>query len=362
MPCEDRNNPARVPDLLRPEVLAAFARAAFERDGYWVWDNVLTDAGRRQFTASLQNLQDKNDRIIMETDWAAIDYESLGLPRPAPESITPQALAGYGGGSEQMKCVSRKLEHYMHEHGIPEIAARGIKTNGVMPEHFPPAYDDFLLDVTTGHPQMMELFAKVLGDHFILDHCLLLNRPAGSKGRRWHAHMYRQGQYEVENDIGTGRYVTTEFLQQQCVRNLCYPEGATVEDGGELAVIPGAHLYRIPVKARIHRTDFHDDMRAGWLQGKTHPCTGEPLEILPLPLGPGTIVSFVHHMPHYAGHRRPDTPTRWAILMAYRTPDSRASPARWSTGVPAHWADRALAAGLLSSGAQRVFQADVPSG
>jgi len=359
MGSETQNNPAHVPDLLRPEVLAAFDRAAFERDGYWVWDNVLTDAGRRQFTASLQNLQDMNDRILMETDWAAIDYESLGLPRPAPESITPQALAGYGGGSEQMQCVSPELEHYMREHGTSEIAARGIKTNGVMPEFFPPAYDNFILDVTTGHPQMMELFRKVLGDRFILDHCMLLNRPAGTAGRTWHAHIYRQGQYEVEDDIGTGRHMSTEFLQQQCVRNLCYPEGAKIEDGGELAVIPGAHLYRIPFKARIHRTDFHDDMRAGWLQGKTHPVTGEPLEILPLSINPGSIVSFVHHMPHYAGRRSPDAATRWAILMAYRTPDPQASPARWSTCVPVYWADRTLESGTMSPGAQRMFQADL---
>ena len=177
---EGRNNPARVSDLLRPEVLAAFDRATFERDGYWVWDNVLTEAGRRQFTASLQNLQDMNDRIIMETDWAAIDYESLDLPRPAPEAITPQALAGYGGGSEQMGCVSGKLREYMNKYRIPEIAAGEIKTNGILPEYFPPAYDDFILDATTDHPQMMELFSKVLGDRFILDHCVMLNRPAGS--------------------------------------------------------------------------------------------------------------------------------------------------------------------------------------
>ena len=362
VPGEARNNPARVNDLLRPEVLAAFDRAAFERDGYWVWDNVLTEAGRRQFTASLQNLQDMNDRIIMETDWAAIDYESLGLPRPAPETITPLALAGYSGGSEQMGCVSGKLRDDMNKYRIPEIAAGEIKTNGILPEYFPPAYDDFILDVTTEHPQMMELFSKVLGDRFILDHCVMLNRPAGSLGRTWHAHIYRQGQHEVESDIGTGRYVTTELLQQQCVRNLCYPEGATVEDGGELAVIPGAHLYRIPFKARSKRPDYHDDMRADWLQGKTHPCTGEPLEILTLSMRPGTIVSFVHHMPHYAGRRLPDTPMRWGMLMAYRTPDPQASPARWSEGVPAHWADHNLAAGLLSSSAQQVLQADVPAG
>ena len=113
MPPEEQNNPARVPDLLRPEVLDAFDRAAFEREGYWVWDNVLTDAGRRQFTASLQGLQEINDRIVMETDWAAIDYESRGLPRPAPDSITPQALAGYCGGSEQMGMMSSELRSYM---------------------------------------------------------------------------------------------------------------------------------------------------------------------------------------------------------------------------------------------------------
>ena len=234
MVSETQNNPAHVPDLLRPEVLAAFDRAVFERDGYWVWDNVLTDAGRRQFTASLQNLQDMNDRILMETDWAAIDYESLGLPRPAPESITPQALAGYCGGSEQMGFLKEPtLRSYMENHGFPELAAHGFETHGMMPEHFPPAYDDFILDVMTEHPQMMELLGKVLGERFILDHCVLLNRPAGTAGRTWHAHIYRQGQYEVEDDIGTGRHMSTEFLQQQCVRNLCYPEGAKIEDGGD---------------------------------------------------------------------------------------------------------------------------------
>jgi len=43
----------RLPNLLHPDVLAAFDRAFFEREGYWVWDGVLTDAGRTQWTASL---------------------------------------------------------------------------------------------------------------------------------------------------------------------------------------------------------------------------------------------------------------------------------------------------------------------
>ena len=53
----------------------------------------------------------------------------------------------------------------------------------------------------------------------------MLNRKAGSAGRRWHAHQYREGQCEVEDEIGTGKALTTEFLQQQCIRTLCYPEG-----------------------------------------------------------------------------------------------------------------------------------------
>ena len=35
---------SRVDDLLRSEVLQAFDRATFERDGYWVWEGILTDA------------------------------------------------------------------------------------------------------------------------------------------------------------------------------------------------------------------------------------------------------------------------------------------------------------------------------
>ena len=37
--------PGRVEELLRPEVLAAFDRETFEREGYWVWESVLTDEG-----------------------------------------------------------------------------------------------------------------------------------------------------------------------------------------------------------------------------------------------------------------------------------------------------------------------------
>ena len=354
----------RLHDLLRPEVLAAFDRTSFEHDGYWVWEGILTDVGRKQWTASLQKLQHMNDCIIMDTDWAAIDFAGRGLQPPLPETITPEFKDTCCGGSEQMCFMPPGLRQYMHDHGLfgpgSALVTHGCESLGVMPEYFPAGYDGFIMDVTTAHPQMMALFRKVLGDRFVLDHCIMLNRRSGSRGRRWHAHQYRDGQYEVEDPIGTGSAVTTEFLQQQCVRTLCYTEGANIADGGELAIIPGAHLYRIPYKWSTERTDDDAAMQAGWLKGKTHPITGKPLEVVHLSLPPGSMVSFVHHMPHYVGPRRPGKPTRWGLLMAYRTPDPKASPAKWTGGVPAHWAERTAAALKLSAATRRVFEADNP--
>ncbi|HCQ04080.1 MAG TPA: hypothetical protein DIT99_26820 [Candidatus Latescibacteria bacterium] len=361
----DEVTPAgRVDDLLRPEVLNAFDRNTFEHDGFWAWEDILTDAGRRQWTASLQKVQQMNDEIIMDTDWAAIDFAGRGLQPPEPEKITQAFLTACCGGSEQMRFMSPGLREYMYDQGLfgpgSALVTRGFESQGMMPEYFPGAYDDFILDVTTAHPHMMHLFTRLLGDRFLLDHCLMLNRPPGSRGRHWHAHQYREGQYEVEDIIGTGHAVTTEFLQQQCIRTLCYPEGATAESGGQLGVIPGAHLYRIPYKWSTVRTDNDDDMKAGWLKRKTHPITGRPLEILRLSLPPGSMISFVHHMPHHVTPCLPDALTRWGLLMAYRTPDPKANPARWNKGVAAHWVERTEAAGKISLAAQRVFEADNP--
>ena len=101
-------------------------------------------------------------------------------------------------------------------------------------------------------------------------------------------------------------------------------------------------------------------MQANWLKGKTHAITGKPLEIVHLSLPPGSMVSFVHHMPHHVQRRPPEAPTRWGLLMAYRTPDPQASPAKWTNGIPTHWVERTAAAGKLSDAERRVFEADNP--
>ena len=362
---DDETGAGAIPDLLRPEVLDAFDRETFERDGYWVWEGVVTDAGCKQWTANLKKLQQMNDGILTDTDWAAIDFESRGLAPPPPEQITPRFLASCCGGSEQMPPFLRsEARKYMYQYGLlgpgPGLVTRGFDSIGVMPEYFPVGYNDFVLDVITTHPQMMQLFRSVLGDRFLLDHCLMLNRGPDTKGRRWHGHPYWEGKHEVQDALSDGSAVTPEFLQRQCIRTLCYPGGATTDDGGEFAVIPGAHLYRVPYKWNTERPDEDEDMRAGWLKGKMHPITGEPLEIVHLSLPPGSMVSFVHHMPHYVGRRKPDSEIRWGLLMAFRTPDAEAAPAKWANGVPPHWADRLAAEGRLTSGARRVFEADNP--
>ncbi|NKB69755.1 MAG: hypothetical protein GKR89_22010 [Candidatus Latescibacteria bacterium] len=356
----------RLDGLLRPEVVAAFDRSFFEREGYWVWEGVLTEAGRRRWTASLQRLQQMNDGAVVETDWGSIDFAGRGLLSPDPVKITPAALRGYCGGSEQMKFLPPDLRTYMYQRGLlgpaPSLVVPGAQAEGIFPEYFPGAYDNFILDATTAHPQMMELLGKVLGPRFIIDHVLMLNRAPGTGGRRWHGHPYLDGQYEVEDPIGTGHALSKDFLPQQCVRTLCYPEGASCEEGGEFAVIPGAHLYRIPYKWSTARPDGDEAMEAGWMQGKIHAFTGAPLQIRRFDVPPGSMVSFVHHMPHHVGYRQADAPTRWGLLMAYRTPDSRARPSTWSSGGPQHWLERMEKADKISDAARRVLQGDVPLG
>ncbi len=355
----------RLDNLLEPEVLDAFDRQRFERDGYWVWEGVLTAAGRRRFTDSLVELQRKQDRIVMDTDWATIDFAARGMDPVEAARITPEVKAACCGGSEQTHFMSADWRTKMHRHGLlgpgPAMVTNGFESQGILPEFFPPAYDDFMLDVATAHPQMLDLFGRLFGDRFVLDHFLMLNRAPESAGRTWHAHAYCAGIDEVEDDIGTGAHLTTEFLHQQCVRTLCYPEGATPAEGGQLAVIPGAHLYRIPFKTSIARTDHDEDMKTGWMVGKLHAFTGDPLEIVHLSIPPGSMVSFVHHMPHYVGYRKPGSGVRWGLLMAYRTPDPHAPRGRWSLGVPAEWADRAYASDILRGRALDILRSENPA-
>jgi hypothetical protein len=101
-------------------------------------------------------------------------------------------------------------------------------------------------------------------------------------------------------------------------------------------------------------------MENNWLKGKIHPFTGEPLKIHRLSIPPSSMVSFVHHLPHHVGHRKENTDMRWGLLMAYRTPDPTAKPAKWNESAPIYWCKRAEASKTLSPAVQRVFEGDNP--
>ena len=381
----------RVEGLLRPEVLAAFDREQFESDGYWLWAGALTDEGRARMTAELQRLQTMQDYMIMNTRWAdGIGWAARGLPPPPAERLTVEwREKKVCGGSEQLSyypAVGERAEvgkgflnmptrQYMSDVGLFGSGVDALATDGTwpsqghVPEFAPLAHSPFLLDLATSHPQMMTLFDKLfLGGRFCIDHATVLNRKAGEgPGRHWHGHRYGDGRYEEHEENSHGS-PNPEFLRRQCIRTLCYPEGAVSAEegghGGELGVVPGMHLFRVPFEASFSHAD--DAAMKQWLQGKTHPRhPGTPLRIKRLNVPPGSFVSFCHHMPHWVGPRVASAPTRWAFLFANQTPLPHAvaereaatateltteemSSYKWGGAMPAQWLrrmDEAIARG-----------------
>jgi hypothetical protein len=178
---------------------------------------------------------------------------------------------------------------------------------GHEPNRFSAEYDSYL-ESLIAHPQMLELTRKVLGEDIRYDHCVSLNRPGGNRGIGWHSHGYS------DDDSSLG-----------FVRIFFYVNGFEPDDGG-LKAVPGSHLYR---DSKIQaRTD--EALREGWLVGKTHPETGEPLEIEALSAPPGTVALMWTHAAHAVSERKPDSHTRWCVVYAYRNP-GEPSGARWIT-------------------------------
>ena len=89
--------------------------------------------------------------------------------------------------------------------------------------------------------------------------------------------------------------------QPNFVLNLVYPEGFAAEDDGGLKFIPGSHLWRDPGGLRA-QTD--EDLESGWLEGKLHPVTRQPLQIVRPALGPGSMVCVLSHGAHAVSPKR----------------------------------------------------------
>ena len=77
----------------------------------------------------------------------------------------------------------------------------------------------------------------------------------------------------------------------------------------------GGHLYR----DHTLREEDDEAMDAGWLAGKRHPITNEPLVRERLALPPGSLVAALTHAPHYVDRRR--SGVRYGALLVYANPD-----------------------------------------
>lgn len=187
---------------------------------------------------------------------------------------------------------------------IEDLVQAGVQDP--LPNRNAAEYDSYLASLI-GHPQLLALARSVLGENIRFDHCVTLNRPAGNTGLRWHSHEY------AEDDPRLG-----------FIRIFFYISGFTAGDAN-LKVVPGSHLYR----DRHINAATDADLAAGWLAGKTHPVTGEPLQIEQLVAPPATVALMWTHAAH-AVNPRQSTSTRWCVVYAYRNP-GRPSEARWIT-------------------------------
>lgn len=187
------------------------------------------------------------------------------------------------------------------------IAEGKHAVKGHEPQRFSAEFDDYL-ESLIAHPQMLALVRAVLGEEIRWDHCVSLVRPKGSPAMGWHSHEYS------EDDASLG-----------FIRIFFYISGFGADDGG-LKVIPGSHLYR----DKTIRAKDDADMRAGWMAGKTHPATGEPLAIEHLDAPTGSVIIMWTHAAHGVVARKSDSTTRYCVVYAYRNP-GRPSEARWIT-------------------------------
>ena len=178
---------------------------------------------------------------------------------------------------------------------------------GDAPQRYSAEHNAYLAGLIA-HPQLLGLAREVLGPDIRYDHCVALNRPSGNGGIGWHSHSYG----EANPALGF-------------VRIFFYVNGFDADDGA-LGVVPGSHLFRDPGI----RAASDDELRAGWLAGKRHPLTGEPLEIEYLSAPEGTVVLMWTHAAHAVRPRQPGSRTRWAVVYAYRNP-GEPSRARWVT-------------------------------
>ena len=241
--------------------------------------------------------------------------------------------------------------------GDDDAGVLTLKYNNLLPEYFLCGHHDFFLQALC-NPQMLELHARLLGvapTELCHHHSSMLNRPVGFPDGPWHCH----GDLGPAFDAAGPTDSLEEYDgQPNVVRTLCFPNGFAASGDGGTKFIAGSHLFRDIAGCRAS-DDAEMEGPEGWLAGRRHPITGEPLKITKVGVPPGSLVCVLSHSAHAVEHKgdaaaqeawlggrrgwREDE-TRWCSLLGYCKLDARMPPPH---GVPPHWVARALTPGLL---------------
>ena len=315
----DRLEANRKPLFDMAAVAAQFNRANFLRDGYVVLKEVMTPETVEKWTAAVKCGQELNDRLL-RSDWTQIDWHTLGRTPPT-KSLAVEEINNAIGGSQKAP------------QSTDEAGVKTLRQHSVFAEYFPAGHVPYLMNVLT-HPQMLQLQRMSLGsDDIYFDHNQLLTRPPGYPGGAWHSHKIGGG---ADN---CGVASLSEYQAQPNFNlTLCYPQGFEAEDDGGLKIIRGSHLFRDPGGCWA-ATD--EEMEQGWLAGRVHPITSEPLQIEYLSIPPGTVVCCLSHAAHAVSPKAVDRTTRWCSLFCYKKPSDTTGYAQPSHSIPPVWAMKA---------------------
>jgi hypothetical protein len=191
---------------------------------------------------------------------------------------------------------------------LADIEAQAGSDN-IRPRHYAAEHNAYLAGLIA-HSEMIALVRAAIRPEIRFDHCVSLNRAGGDGGTDWHSHDYAEDRPDLA------------FL-----RIFFYINGFAPDDGG-LKAVPGSHHYRDP-KIEAQSGENDEPLRAGWLAGKTHPLTGQPLAIESLTAPEGSVVLMHTHAAHAVTPRKPSSPMRWCVVYAYRNPGAPISVARW---------------------------------
>ena len=300
-------------------VAAQFDHDSFLRDGYAVLKEVMTPKTVEEWTAALKHGQQLNDRLL-KSDWTQIDWYTLGRTPPT-KSLTVEEINNAFGGSQKVP------------QSDDEAGVKTLRQHSVFAEYFPAGHVPYLMNVLT-HPQMLQLQRMSLGsDAIYFDHNQLLTRPPGYPGGAWHSHKVGGG---ADN---CGVASLSEYQAQPNFNlTLCYPQGFEAGDDGGLKIIRGSHLFRDPAGCWA---DTDEDIQQGWLAGRVHPVTSEPLEVEYLSLPPGSVVFCLSHAAHAVAPKALDRKTRWCSLYCYKKPNDVTGYAQPSHSIPPVWAMKA---------------------